>query len=387
MTTHTHTFTSALIMTRREACAAVDRQCLRAAGIQHIRVLTSGRDAARWLIAPAKPRQPHTPPRPDVIVCDARLADMSGLDFIRLIRQHRRLAWIPVVFITPSPTEDAVLEAVGAGCSAVVARPYPLEVLHRQLRRAAASIAPGNALRTAARTGVQLLGDAEFEAGIAALDDAVGLSEVQAVEAYRHAMRHLIDREWDKAIAGFNRALRHNEIKGDAQLGLSAAWRGKGDLVRSRAYLRAASQTFARAAQWQRARQTLADLMREAPESGNALFEEASRLIRAGDFDSAAHALLMGRGIGEDTQMIRHVARASQFTPAPQRAIAGVCKALARSGATDIAKDLHRRLGGIPEATAAPEADAGSSFLARFPLLHDVLAVARYTLRVWRSAA
>lgn len=388
MTMRAHTFSSALILTRRDACAAVDRTSLRAAGITHIRVLTSGRDAARWLITPPEMRMgAHVPSLPDVIVCDERLADMSGLDFIRLIRRHRRLVWLPVVLVMSSPTEGDVTEAAGAGCSAVLTRPYTLATLVTHLRRAEATITPGAALRQAARNGVRLLGDADFEKAIDALDAVVADADTQALEAYRHAMRSLLDKHWDRAIAGFNRALRHNALKGDAELGLSAAWRGKGDIVRSRAYLRAASETFARSAQWQRARETLCSLLREAPESGNALLDEAARLIRAGNFEAAAHALLTGRDLSPAISLHRHVARASQFTNDPQATVAGVCAAMTRAGSPEVARDLQKRVVGgfgTPESHPQPPAQG---MLARFPLLHDVLAVARYTLRMWRSAA
>lgn len=389
MNTARHPYSSALVLTHREEYATVDRQALRSAGVRQVRVLTSGKAAARWLAAAAENRTaPEAPPLPQIIFCDERLADMSGVDFIRLIRRHKRLVWLPVVFLSPAATEDAVIEAAGAGCSTVIARPYTHKALHEKLHAIVTTTSVSATLRRRASNGSRLLQAKAFDDAIQSLAQTSIDAEQLAITAYRDGMRSLAARRWDNAIANFNRALRHNTLLGEAQLGLAAAWRGKGDAPKYREHLRAAGETFARAAHWQRARDIYARLLRENPEAGNPLFREASRLIREGDIEAAAHALVAGYELAPETASHLQVARACQFTSQPEATMNAVCHAVARAGAPDLASRLRRRvLGsfGLPDAEQ-DDADSGG-FLKRFPLLHDICAVASFTVRAWRSVA
>lgn len=384
-----HGFTCALILAPREELTAVDRTALRMAGIRSVGVMTSGVSAARRL---ARQRKPGTGtsqfPTVDMVICHERMADMTAIDFLRLVRAYPLLLDLPVVVVSGAATRDGVLAAIGAGCSGFLGRPYTLPALEGQLRRARQARNSGAAHLVA--QGAGLLSDEEFDR---ALDRFAAAAANAAEEAEAHFLdgtAHLLREQWDDAIAAFNRTLRCNALHAEACIGLADAWRGKGDTDKSLRFRRRAGEIYARARQWRRAQQVFADLLASAPAgTANPLLAEAARLLRQGRVDDAAAALLAGRELTPGAPLHEHVARACQFTDAPEHAAAAMCRAVGQAD-PDLGTHLHHRLLGR---FGAPGYDVDSHetpppLLHRLPggvLLHDVLMVARHTLKVWRQ--
>lgn len=69
---------------------------------------------------------------PDVIVLDSRLPEMEGEDFLRELRQERRTAAIPVIFIASTP----MIPPVGAGVLGCLTKPFPPPALVTLVERA-----------------------------------------------------------------------------------------------------------------------------------------------------------------------------------------------------------------------------------------------------------
>ena len=62
----------------------------------------------------------------DVIVCDLRLGDQSGLEIVRRLRERGRgVAYA----LTGAPDERSRADAVGAGCADVLLKPVPPDEL------------------------------------------------------------------------------------------------------------------------------------------------------------------------------------------------------------------------------------------------------------------
>ncbi|MGJ3523164.1 response regulator [Nitratidesulfovibrio sp. D1] len=388
-----HGFAHALILAPREELSAVERRALRLAGARNISVLTSGAAAARRL---ARQHRAHAAddddarPAVDVVICHEHLADMTALEFLGLVRAHPRLLDLPVLVVSGAATREAVLAAIGAGCSGFLGRPYTLAALDGQLLRARRALETGAARAVA--DGTRLLSDQEFDLALerfaTAATDAAGEAEIHFLEGTAHLLRE----QWDEAITAFGRTLRCNAQHAEACLGLSDAWRGKGDMDKSHEFRRRAGEIYARARQWRRAQQVFAQLLAEAPrDTPNPLLGEAARLLREGRIDDAAAALLAGRELTPGAPLHEHVARACQFTSAPERTAAAVCRAL--SGADpELGSQLHRRmLGrfGTPRRIDVDGHGESAGLLERMldgTVLHDVLTVARHTLKVWRQA-
>ncbi|WMW66977.1 response regulator [Nitratidesulfovibrio liaohensis] len=394
-----HGFVSALILAPREELSAVDRRALRQTGIRNVAVLTSGTEAARKLARQrralagerdtAQPASDAVPPV-DVVLCHEQLADMSAPDLLRLLRSYPRLLDLPVLVVSSAATREAVLSSVGAGCSGFLGRPYTVDTLDGQLLRAR------RALEThTARTmdeGTRMLSDEEFDQALERFANAAIEAADEAEAHFLEGTAHLLREQWDAAITAFNRTLRYNALHAEACPGLADAWRGKGDLDKSRAFRSRAGEIYARARQWRRAQNIFAELLADSPpDTPNPLLAEAARLLRDGRIDDAAAALLAGRELTPGAPLHEHVARACQFTSAPERTAAAVCRALS-SADPELGTQLHRRMLGRFGTALRIDVDGHeepAGLLDRLlggTVLHDVVTVARHTLKMWRQA-
>jgi CheY-like chemotaxis protein len=69
--------------------------------------------------------------RPDVIVADVHLTDLSGLDLAHRIKSDPATAALPVILLTTDLLGDVEARAQAEGCAAVCVKPYdPQALLH-----------------------------------------------------------------------------------------------------------------------------------------------------------------------------------------------------------------------------------------------------------------
>ncbi len=68
-----------------------------------------------------------------LVVTDWNMPNMSGLDLLRKIRQNSQFAEVPVLMVTAEGLKENVLEAVKAGVSNYVVKPFTAEVLQEKI--------------------------------------------------------------------------------------------------------------------------------------------------------------------------------------------------------------------------------------------------------------
>jgi two-component system cell cycle response regulator DivK len=73
--------------------------------------------------------------RPDVILMDVQLPQMSGLDATRVLRADPLTATIPLIVVTSFALSGDGERAIDAGASAYVAKPYSPRHLLEMIRR------------------------------------------------------------------------------------------------------------------------------------------------------------------------------------------------------------------------------------------------------------
>jgi tetratricopeptide (TPR) repeat protein len=275
------------LLAQSEDYAVIDRRALREAGVGHVRVLTSGVYAARFLAGKEKRDQGAMP---DVVLVHHQLTDMMGTDFVELARSHPRLAGLPILHISSSEAPEEAIKALAQGYSGVLARPYSGESMRLALEYAATVKQDRDKLSL----GQALLNTEFFDKALERFEAMLGASGQDPEEAFHKGLEQLRQRKWDAAISAFQRALKQQTFKGEAEFGIALAWKGKGDQRNYRVYLERAGQSFTRAAQWHRARTVYARLLQEAPSSESPFLLEAERLIRDGRFAEAATALAEG---------------------------------------------------------------------------------------------
>ena len=74
--------------------------------------------------------------RPDAILLDIEMPDMSGFEVIAEIGKDPSLKDIPVIFVTSHASEDLVVKAIGHGAVDYVVKPFTPDVLRAKIREA-----------------------------------------------------------------------------------------------------------------------------------------------------------------------------------------------------------------------------------------------------------
>ncbi|MFY9269195.1 MAG: chemotaxis response regulator CheY [Candidatus Manganitrophaceae bacterium] len=67
------------------------------------------------------------------VVSDWNMPNMTGLDLLKAIRQDPALAAIPVLMVTAEAKKENVLEAVQAGVSNYIVKPFTAETLKEKI--------------------------------------------------------------------------------------------------------------------------------------------------------------------------------------------------------------------------------------------------------------
>ena len=70
-----------------------------------------------------------------LIICDWNMPEMSGLELLTQIRSDNELKDIPFVMVTAQADKDDVLEAVKAGVSSYIVKPFTAETISEKLEK------------------------------------------------------------------------------------------------------------------------------------------------------------------------------------------------------------------------------------------------------------
>ena len=71
----------------------------------------------------------------DVILADWNMPRMTGLELLKAVRNDESLRNIPFVMVTAEAQKSAVLEAVQAGVSSYIAKPFTADVVKEKLKQ------------------------------------------------------------------------------------------------------------------------------------------------------------------------------------------------------------------------------------------------------------
>ncbi len=66
--------------------------------------------------------------RPDLIITDIHMPNLSGIDMIKQLREESELAGIPIIALT-AYGKDYAEEAIGAGASETMHKPFEFDAL------------------------------------------------------------------------------------------------------------------------------------------------------------------------------------------------------------------------------------------------------------------
>lgn len=71
----------------------------------------------------------------DFIISDWNMPNMTGIEFLRAVRADSKLSSLPFLMVTAESLKDNVVEAVKAGVSNYIVKPFTAEVLSEKIEK------------------------------------------------------------------------------------------------------------------------------------------------------------------------------------------------------------------------------------------------------------
>ena len=363
---------AALIVSSRRGHARTDRAFLTKMRITVPAILESGARAAEFLL--------RTPT--GVVLCDEELSDMSGLEFLALVRLHPRLAALPVIALSRDNTLEAVLQAMDAGCAGYLIRPYSLRSFTRNMRRVMGPL-PGR--EWAPGHGEEQEEGQAFRQALEALVPQPPEPD-PAGELCARGEAHLAGGRLDEAVACFGKAAQADPLAAAAHQGLARAWKAKGRPDLHRRALRDASVAMLGAGRREDARKAVAGLRKAAPDAQNPVLDAAGDMVRRNEYVPAARLYAQALGLREpEEHILSHVARNCHFTSDPIHSARAMSQELAATGHFAEAPAIYARIMGpsLPDLDGPPPSPRARTGSLGF--LREAAAVAGYTFQAFRQ--
>jgi CheY-like chemotaxis protein len=74
--------------------------------------------------------------RPDLIILDINMPEVSGIDFLEFLRRRKDMKDLPVVMLSTEAADVMVDKAMAIGADAYVTKPVALEELEKAMEKA-----------------------------------------------------------------------------------------------------------------------------------------------------------------------------------------------------------------------------------------------------------
>lgn len=371
-------FTSALAVSPNREHLRLDRTALRAAGIPEISTQSSIEQALAWMaVNPV-----------DVLILEADLERTTAARVLRLLRRRRAFATLPVIVASPDGSRSCVLEALAAGCSGFLVRPYSIEALLKQCRLAAGGANPGCERVAAMQRARQETSNGRHRRAIAAMEQATSRQE-EARQHYIKGCDHLSAERFELALTSFNKAVSINTLFAEAYIGMANAWEALGEPQKAQHCMRRAVDAHAQNSAITRTRDMLARILSDTPNTPNPFLDLGFSLVRRGEFKAAGQAYTLA--VQHDSTghgVYPAAARACLFTSDPRGAAKEIASAMAEAGAPLTPGMLYKRIMGDIPRLAGPGGAHGEMDGMREDdgsVMNDILAVLKYTWKLYRN--
>ncbi|THB68560.1 MAG: tetratricopeptide repeat protein [Desulfovibrio sp.] len=301
----------------------------------------------------------------DLVVVGDSLRDVSMKECIHTLKQLPGGKELPVVAVTGQDDRDAVLDAIGAGCSGYVLRPYSQETLEEHLKKAL-NLSGFIAAEQEQLADAQMFLDmGDYEEAVEAFEELVAMHS-EAKKYYEMGCRYLLREKYEKAIQAFYRAVKLNDLFAEAYEGLSEAFRRKGDLERHQHYLKKAAKVYAEFDELEKVKELFIDVLKVEPEAVNPYNSLGIRLRQQGNYAGAVHAYTQALELTPFDENIHYnLARAHWHMGQEAKALQELYVALGTNEDFPEAKRLYQQIRGVPfhraHAEAGPPAGGGKA--------------------------
>lgn len=105
------------------------RNCLKDLGLTHVTEASDGQQAWVEIEKADATDEPY-----EFIVSDWNMPNMNGLDLLKKVRADEKIKSIPFILLTAEAEKSQVLEAVNAGVSGYVVKPFTPAVFTEKIK-------------------------------------------------------------------------------------------------------------------------------------------------------------------------------------------------------------------------------------------------------------
>jgi len=281
------------------------------------------------------------------IVLDSRISGTSAHELIFQIRKFLRGVQLNITVISDNSDENFVIDAITAGCTGFIIRPYTLETLKRHMRPKpeADAIHVSEELLSQAQ---ESLAANNYEAAIEEFEEIIAGSgdemEDEARKYFDMGNQYLLERKFGKAIVAFNNALRLNHLFIKAYEGLAEAHKGKGDLKNYQLYLQKAADEYARMDNFAEVKRIFAKITKQDVHAPNAYNTLGIELRHQEMYIEAIAAYTNALKLTPDDENIFYnLAKAQMFANLYSDALASIRSCLQRNPDHAEALDLYQK--------------------------------------------
>jgi len=297
----------------------------------------------------------------DLILCDAKLEDMSGISFLQNARGQESYKSTPIVMVTLDNHKNAVLDSVSAGCSGYILRPYSQETFERHVLFALQMERFSEIENHQLEIGKELVTMGDFDDAIEEFEEIVSMQN-EAQKYFDLGTKYLINYKFGKAIIAFNKAIKINKLFAEAYKGLADAWKGKGDENRYKEFLQRAAEVYAELNRFDETRELFVEILKSDSEAPNPYNTLGVKLRRKSDYNGAIHAYNMAIELTpEDENIYYNVAKAYMYVGDKDKALQYLNNALDLNDDFPEALKLYSTIKGekyVSKGPARPRAEA-----------------------------
>lgn len=349
----------AIIVSANRLHVERDLSAIRRLGLEVVKVFSSAAEAYNFLTAGGS----------DLVFCDHHVKDLDAMHFVRTVKASPGLRRIPVVMVSMRNDKADVLDAVAAGCSGYILRPYSDNTFEKHCR---------NALQLAQFNEIEQrqLQDAKLMLEIGEVDEAIeGFEELASMQGeaekyYDMGCQHLAAEQYGKAIVAFQKAIRINDLFAEAYHGLAEAHKRRGDISQSQDYLKKAADLFAEADKMEKVKEVFIDILKMDEQASNPFNTLGVRLRKAGDIVAAVRAYKQALELTpSDENIYYNLAKAYYFSKNYDQATEWVTMALRINPSFSEAHRMYEKLQGTPWQGEGEQAFASAGLAPRDDVL------------------
>ena len=333
-------FLSALLLADGEASVAVDRYALRGAGIQRLRLATSG--VATAAIMAKQVSKVFDNEENDLVVCLPQLRDMTAAQFAELISAHPLLASVPMLAIASDPAQVSLLYK--NGFTGVILRPFNTISLVNLLHEIAEkSMAARQVLRERLQTDPAPAHN-KFDRLLKEYTPP-DKDLIRPDACYRYGLELFHARKLDEARPYLEKAATDAVIQGDANLALASLWKLLGDSQKTHICIQDALQGFLENQTWPKAAGLVGKMSAEYPELPGLVLREVERKAKQNQHNTVLELVGIVRNLCSREEMCETILRGAKASLTPASTVQTMQTLLAESGYEEMAAVMARNSG------------------------------------------